>query len=112
VDKIVEHMNERVVFWREIKLSENTVEIQSEIITQTRSTPIYYRMVLEKDQWKVYDIVIEEVSLVMNYRSQFREILSNKSPAILWKCSGKKFEVELRDVSDWEQSFEWFYRRA
>jgi phospholipid transport system substrate-binding protein len=37
-------------------------------------------MLLENGRWKVYDVVIEGVSLVMNYRSQFREILANKSP--------------------------------
>jgi phospholipid transport system substrate-binding protein len=34
----------------------------------------------ESSQWKVYDVVIEGVSLIGNYRSQFREILINQSP--------------------------------
>jgi phospholipid transport system substrate-binding protein len=31
-------------------------------------------------QWRVYDVIIEGVSMVKNYRGQFREILSNKTP--------------------------------
>jgi phospholipid transport system substrate-binding protein len=93
IGRIMSYTNEKVVFGREIKLSEDKVEIRSEVITQTAKTPIYYRMLLEQGQWKVYDVVIEGVSLVMNYRSQFREILSNKSPKdllkILWEKVGQ-----------------------
>jgi phospholipid transport system substrate-binding protein len=90
IGRIMAYTNEKVVFGREIRLSEDQVEIRSEVITQTGQTPIYYRMMLEKGQWKVYDVVIEGVSLVMNYRSQFREILSNKSPEDLLKMLRKK----------------------
>ena len=89
-DRIMSYTNEKVVFGREIKLSEDKVEIRSEVITQTAKTPIYYRMLLEQGQWKVYDVVIEGVSVVMNYRSQFREILSNKSPKDLLKILREK----------------------
>jgi phospholipid transport system substrate-binding protein len=90
IGRIMSYTNEKVVFGREIKLSEDKVEIRSEVITQTAKTPIYYRMLLEQGQWKVYDVVIEGVSLVMNYRSQFREILSNKSPKDLLKILREK----------------------
>jgi phospholipid transport system substrate-binding protein len=90
IDRIMAYKDEKAVFGREIKLSEDQVEIRSEVIGQTGSTPISYRMILVKEQWKVYDVVIEGVSLVMNYRSQFREILSNKSPEHLLKMLRKK----------------------
>jgi phospholipid transport system substrate-binding protein len=38
----------------------------------------------------VYDIVIEGVSLVNNYRTQFREILASKSPDGLLDILRKK----------------------
>jgi phospholipid transport system substrate-binding protein len=47
-------------------------------------------MILENGEWKVYDVVIEGVSLVQNYRSQFREILTNKSPEDLLKILREK----------------------
>jgi len=74
-----------VIFGKEIKLSENTTEVRSDIITKARTIPMAYRMIWEKGEWKVYDVVVEGVSLVMNYRSQFREILANKSPEDLLK---------------------------
>jgi len=33
--------------------------------------------------WRIYDVVIEGVSLVANYRSQFNDILSKDSPNVL-----------------------------
>ncbi|RPI71593.1 MAG: ABC transporter substrate-binding protein, partial [Geobacteraceae bacterium] len=40
--------------------------------------------------WRVYDVVIEGISLINNYRSQFREILVNKPPESLLETLRKK----------------------
>ena len=64
-------------------MAQNTVEVRSEVINQGGRVPIYYRVMNENGQWKVYDVVIEGVSLITNYRSQFREILINQSPQAL-----------------------------
>ena len=85
------YTNEKVVFGKETKLSENTVEVQSEIVTQSKSIPFNYRMISRnKGEWKVYDVVVEGISLVMNYRSQFREILASKPPEDLLKMLREK----------------------
>lgn len=90
LDKIMQYSNEKVTFGKETKLSQDMDEIQSEVVTQTKSIPLNYRMILLKGGWKVFDVVVEGVSLVMNYRSQFREILSNKSPEDLLKMLREK----------------------
>lgn len=90
MDKILAHTTEKVIFSKEARLSENTTEVESEIVTQTKSIPVHYRMVLQKGQWKVYDVVIEGVSLVQNYRSQFRGILAKEPPEELLKILRKK----------------------
>jgi len=47
--------------------------------------------VIKKDNdWKVYDVVIEGVSLINNYRTQFREILGNNPPEKLLETLRKK----------------------
>jgi len=52
---------------------------------------IDYRLCLQDSKWKVYDVVVEGVSLVANYRSQFSAILANKDfPALLTSLRGKK----------------------
>lgn len=85
MDRILTHTHEKVVFGKEVRLSENRVEVESQIVMASRSIPIGYRMILRQDQWRVYDVVIEGVSLVQNYRSQFRGILARESPEVLLK---------------------------
>ena len=47
--------------------------------------PVSYRMLLKNSKWVVYDVVVEGVSLVKNYRTQFQDILATDSPDNLIK---------------------------
>ena len=42
-----------------------------------------YRLRQENDAWRIIDVVIERVSLVANFRSQFQDIMSSGGPAKL-----------------------------
>ena len=90
VDKITAYTNEQVNFTKEVPLSETTVEVQSSVATKGGETPIYYRVMKKESEWKVYDVVIEGVSLIANYRTQFREILANNPPEKLLETLRKK----------------------
>jgi phospholipid transport system substrate-binding protein len=79
-DKILSYSDEKIVFNKEVPLTEKTVEVQSVVLRKTEEIPIYYRAIIRNGTWKVYDVVIEGVSLINNYRSQFRDILSKKTP--------------------------------
>ena len=89
-DKIINYTDEKVAFSKENQLSEKTFEVQTTILTKKADIPIYYRVIQKDGQWKVYDVVIEGVSLINNYRNQFREILMNKSPEVLLDTLRKK----------------------
>ncbi len=89
-DKITSYTDERVIFKEEITLSEKAVEVPTTIVTKTAEIPINYRLLQENGRWKVYDVVIEGASLVNNYRTQFREILANKTPEALLDILRKK----------------------
>jgi len=80
MDRILEYNNEKIVFGKEILFTDKKAEVESNIVTSTKQIPINYRMVLRGKEWKVYDVVIEGISMVSNYRSQFNEILANQSP--------------------------------
>jgi phospholipid transport system substrate-binding protein len=80
IDKILSYTNEKIVFDRESTLAENQVEVQTRVVTASKEIPISYRMILKNGTWKVYDVVIENVSLILNYRTQFNEILAKNSP--------------------------------
>jgi phospholipid transport system substrate-binding protein len=90
MDRIMAYKDEKVVFGKISQLSDKTTEVQSEVVMSSKSIPIHYRMILDNGEWRVYDVVIEGVSLVQNYRSQFREILTNKSPEDLLEKLRKK----------------------
>jgi phospholipid transport system substrate-binding protein len=79
INKLLAYKDEQVVFTKEKKLTEINAEVYTKVITKTVEIPIDYRLVLKDNGWKVYDISIEGVSLVSNYRTQFKEILMNKS---------------------------------
>ena len=90
VDKITAYTDEKVDFIKEVPLGESTVEVQSVVTTKTAKIPIYYRVIKKENDWKVYDVVIEGVSLITNYRTQFREILASKPPESLLETLRKK----------------------
>jgi phospholipid transport system substrate-binding protein len=89
-DKIIAYTNEKVIFGKEAPLTGTTSEVQTTVVTKKADIPITYRVIQKQDDWKVYDVVIEGVSLISNYRSQFREILMNKSPDALLDTLRKK----------------------
>jgi phospholipid transport system substrate-binding protein len=89
-DKLLMYSDVKIVFSREVALTEKTVEVQSTALTKSGEVPIYYRVIMKNGMWRVYDVVIEGISLINNYRSQFREILVNKPPESLLETLRKK----------------------
>ena len=62
------------------KIEGDTAIVQSKLLTKTGSeVPIEYRMLKKGERWLVYDVVIEGVSLVANYRTQFNKIIQTSS---------------------------------
>jgi len=89
-DKIMLYTDVKIVFSKEVALTEKTVEVQSTVLRKSGEVPIYYRVILKDGVWRVYDVVIEGISLINNYRSQFKEILVNKPPESLLETLRKK----------------------
>jgi phospholipid transport system substrate-binding protein len=92
IDKILAYTDEKIVFSREVALSSDQAEVQTKIVTASREIPISYRVILQDGAWKVYDVVVENVSLVQNYRSQFNSILANNTPNQLLEILRKKVQ--------------------
>jgi phospholipid transport system substrate-binding protein len=94
IDKILAYTDEKIVFDREIMVSGTQAEIQTKIVTSSKEIPIFYRVILKDGAWKVYDIVIENVSLVLNYRTQFNEILAKNTSEQLLEILRKKVKEQ------------------
>jgi len=64
-------------------LSGDTAEVRTVVVKANDRIPLNYRLMNEGGTWKVYDVVIEGVSLVSNYRSQFSRIIHESGYAAL-----------------------------
>ncbi len=79
--KKIEQYNDEKVDYIGENVNDGTAEVRTKVISKKTDieTPIDYFMMKEGPLWLVYDVIIEGVSLVNNYRSQFEEILSSGS---------------------------------
>jgi phospholipid transport system substrate-binding protein len=73
-------------------LTESKATVRTKILRQGVETPIDYSMLLKDNTWRIYDVKIEGVSLLKNYRAQFRSILMKNSPEYLIDMLKKKIE--------------------
>ena len=93
IDKIQgEYHNEKVVYLEQEMITDSKAIVKTKILRETLEIPIDYRMLMRKGNWKVYDINIEGVSLVKNYRTQFSETLLSETPAQLIERVRKKIK--------------------
>lgn len=90
--KIESYENERIVYGREI-VDGDYAEVKSRVITAKRDEySLDYRLMKQGNRWMVYDVVIEGVSLVSNYRSQFNKIIVSQGYGELVKKLRAKSE--------------------
>ncbi len=80
MDTILSYKDQQVVFGKERALRENRVEVDTKLLSGSIETPINFRMIAKGGEWWVYDFVIENISVVSNYRSQFGRVLTKQSP--------------------------------
>jgi len=79
MDRIESYTDQRVEYLNETLYGEDKAEVATKVVSKGVDIPISYRMI-KKEGWRVYDVVIEGVSLVQNYRNQFGQILMKESP--------------------------------
>ncbi len=79
IGKIELYGGEKIQFVGESIEGEGAV-VRTKLVTkQGTEIPIDYRMLRRGDKWLVYDVVIEGVSLISNYRTQFNKIITTSS---------------------------------
>ena len=94
MSKIEAYGGEKIVYQPE-QADGDVVTVRSKLVTQSGTEiPIDYRLQKDGERWKVYDVVIEGVSLVSNYRSQFNKIITQSSfDELVKKMEQKQLEV-------------------
>lgn len=76
--KIEAYSDEKVLYKSE-RVDGDYAEIRTMVIRQNDRIPMDYRMIKKGGKWWVYDVIIEGVSLVSNYRNQFSRIIQQSS---------------------------------
>ncbi len=95
IKKIESYTDEKILYIGE-QIDKEYAVVKSKIITTKKlEIPIDYKLLNKNGTWEVYDIVIEGVSLVNNYRTQFNKIIRSDSYEVLVKRMKDKQEEEL-----------------
>jgi phospholipid transport system substrate-binding protein len=79
ISKIELYGGEKILYTNE-RVEADVAVVSTKIITKNGTeVPIDYRLLRRADRWLVYDVNIEGVSLVSNYRTQFNKIIQTSS---------------------------------
>ena len=79
IGTIESYSGDKVGYTRELQEKDNA-EVQTTLTTKGDAAySINYRLRLVDKDWKVYDVIIENISVVNNYRSQFSRVISKSS---------------------------------
>lgn len=83
IGRIEAYSGEKILYVGEV-VDGAFATVRSKLVTRRNTeTPLDYRLHLKNGRWKVYDILIDNVSFVSTYRSEFSRILQHESYAVL-----------------------------
>jgi len=92
--KLEAYRDEKINYVGEVVKGEYAL-VKTEIVRQSSTVGVDYKLIQTDGDWQVYDFVIEGVSMIRNYRSQFTKIIRNDSYEILVeKLTAKIAELE------------------
>ena len=93
--RITEHSDEQVVFLGELR-EDAFAEVKAQMKGRKIDTPVNFRLIHRAHEWRVYDVVIDEASIVSNYRSQFTSIIRDVSyVGLIKKMKQKAIAVKI-----------------
>ena len=85
ITKVETYSGEKVLF-KKAAVQGSRAIVYSDLVRKNVLTPVNYKLKKQDDSWVVYDVEVEGVSLVNNYRTQFASILSKEDfPALIAK---------------------------
>jgi phospholipid transport system substrate-binding protein len=92
--KIEGYTDEQILYTAE-SVEGNYAIVKTKVLTKNKTEiPIDYRLIRANTKWEIYDVVIEGVSLINNYRTQFNKIIRTQSYQELVKRMKSKQEAE------------------
>ena len=99
----IENYKDETINYVDEKVKGKYALVRTQIVRKDGVIDVDYKMLKDNGQWLVYDFVIEGVSLIRNYKSQFSKIISTESyAALVSKLSKKIDDLEARKQTDSE----------
>lgn len=96
-DRLKDYVIEDIEYPKEVTLAESKVEVQTLVQSRGQKYPIYYRLYEKDGQWRIYDVIIEGVSMISNYRSQFSPIIEDNGPnGLIEKLRSKTAKADIK----------------
>jgi phospholipid transport system substrate-binding protein len=77
IGRVEAYTNEEVKYPGE-KVTNDRAVVDTLIVTSSKEIPVTYKLYLKGDRWLVYDVNIEGVSLISNYRNSYQEIVKRE----------------------------------
>ena len=87
--KIESYQDEKIEYGDEIVKGRYAM-VKTRIVRKDDTINVDYKLIRDNGQWRVYDFVIEDVSMIRNYRSQFSKIIRKDSFQVLMDKMAKK----------------------
>ena len=88
----IENYKDETINYVDEKVKGKYALVRTQIVRKDGVIDVDYKMLKDNGQWLVYDFVIEGVSLIRNYKSQFSKIISTESYAALVSKLSKKID--------------------
>lgn len=90
-NKIEGYTSEKIIYVEE-KVKGNIALVKTIIKTSNDEIPVNYKLTKKGNDWKIYDFIVEGVSMIKNYRAQFKKIIHKSSYEELVNKLKKKVE--------------------
>jgi phospholipid transport system substrate-binding protein len=76
----------------------NLAEVQTFVVSPSKEVPVSYKLRLRNNDWYAYDVTIDGVSLVSNYRTSFRNLVKEKGmEGLLTELAGKVADLKTKN---------------
>jgi len=103
-NKLESYSDEKINYIDEIVKGRYAM-VKTEVVRKNGTVNVDYKLIESPNEWRVYDIVVEGVSLIKNYRSQFGKIIHNDSfNTLMEKLNTKVKKLEVGEEAEDETS--------
>lgn len=89
MEKLHAYSGEEATFLNE-RRDGTYAEVKSIMVGKKTEIPISYRLLLKRDDWKAYDVIVDGIGLVKNYRERFRRFSAHHHTSICSKSCARR----------------------